>query len=41
MMAPMAEVQEKVTKVQEFKSTVKGVQDIKDSDLELIRLEFD
>lgn len=25
MMAPMAEVQEKVSKVQEFKSTVKGV----------------
>ena len=41
MMAPLGEISEKVNKVKEFKQQVKGVQDIKDSDLDLIRLEFD
>ena len=41
LMAPLGEVQEKVSKVKEFKSKVKSVKDISDSDLELIRLEFD
>ena len=41
MMAPLGEINEKVSKIKEFKSSVMGVQDIKDSDLDLIRLEFD
>ena len=41
MMAPLGEVEEKVTKVQQFKQNVKSLSDIKDSDLECITLEFD
>ena len=40
-MAPLGEIEEKITKVQQFKQNVKSVADIKDSDLELITLEFD
>eukprot|EP00354_Favella_ehrenbergii_P012615 CAMPEP_0170457418 /NCGR_PEP_ID=MMETSP0123-20130129/4713_1 /TAXON_ID=182087 /ORGANISM="Favella ehrenbergii, Strain Fehren 1" /LENGTH=113 /DNA_ID=CAMNT_0010721197 /DNA_START=694 /DNA_END=1035 /DNA_ORIENTATION=+ len=39
--APLGEVSEKVAKVREFKASVRGPNDIRDSDLELIRLEFD
>ena len=41
MMAPLGEVEEKVSKVQQFKQNVRSMADIKDSDLELITLEFD
>ena len=41
LMAPLGEVEEKVTKVQQFKQNVKSLSDIKDSDLECITLEFD
>ena len=39
-MAPMANMHEIVTKVQEINPTVKSVQDIEGSDLDQIRLEF-
>ena len=39
-MAPLGEVEEKVSKVQQFKQNVKSMADIRDSDLELITLEF-
>ena len=41
MMAPLGEVEEKVTKVQQFKQNVKSLTDISKSDLECITLEFD
>ena len=37
---PLGEINEKVTKVKEFKDRVKNVNDITDSDLECITLEF-
>ena len=40
-MAPLGEVSEKINKVREFKPTVKNLSEIKNSDLALIRLEFD
>ena len=40
-MAPLGEIEEKVTKVQQFKQNVRSLADIRDSDLECITLEFD
>jgi hypothetical protein len=40
-MAPLAEVNEKITKVKAFKEHVKHIKDITPSDLECITLEFD
>ena len=41
MVKPLGEAEEMVKKVQAFKPLVKGLKDIKDSDLGLINLEFD
>lgn len=40
MLPPLGEVNEKVTKVREFKGSVKNLNDISDSDLQCITLEF-
>lgn len=41
MIKPLGEVNEMVSKVKEFNPAIKGVQDITDSDLSQIHLEFD